>query len=68
LRLTDDPAQDGAAAWSPDGGTIVFVSTRWTGDYELSVMLADGSGVTRLGGGIPGWGPAWSPADRASGH
>jgi PKD repeat protein len=59
--LTDDPAPDAAPAWSPDGGAIVFVSTRWSGDHELAVMRADGSGVTRLGGGIVGWGPAWSP-------
>jgi Tol biopolymer transport system component len=45
----------GAPAWSPDGGRIVFESTMHRGDaldplgqYEIYVMNADGSNVTRL--------------------
>jgi Tol biopolymer transport system component len=57
--LTDDPANDGAAAWSPDGSTILFASDRdRNGEClfhdcvghapELYVMDADGSDETRL--------------------
>jgi Tol biopolymer transport system component len=34
-------------AWSPDGSRVAFVSNR-SGDEELYVARADGSGVTRL--------------------
>ena len=43
--------QIGGSAWSPDGRTIVFASTRDTRDQdhpELYVMNADGSNVRRL--------------------
>jgi len=48
-------------AWSPDGSKIAFASDR-DGAFELYVMNADGSGVTRLTHdvGFQG-GPAWSP-------
>jgi ketosteroid isomerase-like protein len=39
------------SAWpqfSPDGGSIVFGSTREDGDWEIHVMRADGTGVRRL--------------------
>jgi len=59
-RLTDDPAVDSSAAWSPDGKRIVFSSTRDGGG--LFVMNADGSGQTRLTDYPAGSGqPAWSP-------
>ncbi|HLM57751.1 MAG TPA: hypothetical protein VK422_16715 [Pyrinomonadaceae bacterium] len=41
-RLTDDPADDSSAVWSPDGTRIAFVSSR-RGTYEIYLMDADGS-------------------------
>lgn len=51
-RLTDDPAQDGLPAWSPDGQSIAFVSDR-TGQWALWVMDADGDNQ-RLLAWLPG--------------
>jgi tricorn protease len=49
--------------WSPDGKTLAFWSDR-SGDYELTVRAADGSGtdrkVTTLGAGFR-YAPFWSP-------
>jgi hypothetical protein len=50
-RLTDHPADDWEAAWSPDGTRIVFSSDRDAiaeDNYQLYVMNADGSNLTRL--------------------
>ncbi len=50
-RLTDHPAVDWEAAWSPDGTRIVFSSDRDAiaeDNYQLYVMNADGSNLTRL--------------------
>ncbi len=46
-RLTNSPADDAAAAWSPDGRQIAFSSDR-SGNYEIYVMNTDGSNVRRL--------------------
>jgi Tol biopolymer transport system component len=48
-------------AWSPDGRRIAFQSNR-TGDHEIFVMNADGSGVVQLtdSDGIDAH-PSWSP-------
>lgn len=50
-------------AWSPDGSSIAYWSDR-TGEYELTIRPADGSGeertVTRLGPGYR-YRPHWSP-------
>jgi Tol biopolymer transport system component len=53
-----------APAWSPDGSRIAFVSGR-TGDEEIYVARADGSGTTRLTR-LPGpdLSPAWSSDGR----
>jgi TolB protein len=53
-----------APAWSPDGSRIAFVSGR-SGDEEVYVARADGSGVTRLTK-LPGpdLSPAWSSDGR----
>jgi Tol biopolymer transport system component len=61
VRLTAEPASDDGAAWSPDGATIAFSTTRYGADPQLATMRSDGSSVTQLGGGIIGWDPAWSP-------
>ena len=47
-------------AWSPDGSRLAFVSNR-SGDEEIYVARADGTGVTRLTS-LPGrdLSPAWS--------
>jgi Tol biopolymer transport system component len=47
IRLTDNPAIDRDAAFSPGGGRIAFVSER-DGNSEVYVMNADGSNQTRL--------------------
>jgi len=46
-RLTNNPADDGSPAWSPDGSRIAFYSDR-DGNYEIYVMDADGSNQTRI--------------------
>jgi Tol biopolymer transport system component len=51
-------------AWSPDGSMVAFVSGR-SGDEELYVARADGSGVRRLTRAPgPDLTPAWSPDGR----
>lgn len=53
-----------APAWSPDGSRLAFVSSR-SGDEEIYVAKADGTGVTRLTR-LPGpdLSPAWSSDGR----
>ena len=51
-------------AWSPDGSRLAFVSRR-SGDEEIYVARADGSGVTRLTRSPgPDLSPAWSSDGR----
>ncbi|MGH2983228.1 MAG: DUF5050 domain-containing protein [Solirubrobacterales bacterium] len=60
-RLTDNPAIDRDAAFSPGGGRIAFVSER-DGNSEVYVMNADGSEQTRLTTNIAeDFQPAFSP-------
>ena len=63
-NLTNNPADDGGPAWSPDGRQIAFVSDR-DGDSEIYVMNADGSHQTNLTDNPEAiiW-PAWSPDGR----
>ena len=61
-RLTDDPAFDDQAAFSPDGKQIVFVSTRAAGRANLWILDIASHNVTRLTSGNGGdFRPAWSP-------
>src|SRR2546427_7186009 len=46
-RLTDHPALDYNAAFSPDGKRIAFVSER-DGNLELYTVGLDGTGLKRL--------------------
>jgi len=59
VRLTNDAGRDYAVAWKPDGSRLAFTTTRFGAD-EIALMYADGSGVTRIGGGLAGSEPAWS--------
>jgi Tol biopolymer transport system component len=62
LRLTDDPAYDGAVSWSPDGSRFAFVSDR-SGVYAIYVFDMEKHRITRK---LPksedgSYAPAWSP-------
>jgi WD40-like Beta Propeller Repeat len=63
-QLTDDPGDDLLPAWSPDGRSIAFVSTR-DGNPEIYVMDTDGGRQRRLTDHPGGdWRPAWLPDSR----
>ncbi|HZI13604.1 MAG TPA: LpqB family beta-propeller domain-containing protein [Myxococcus sp.] len=47
VALTDGKSVEDQPAWSPDGKYLVYASER-TGDVELFLMRADGSGQTQL--------------------
>ena len=60
-RVTNNPGNDYAPAWSPDGKHIAFYSER-DGNAEIYVMNSDGSSVTRLTDNPANdYAPAWSP-------
>ena len=60
-RLTNHPAQDRGASWSPDGARIAFVSNRDRGYDHIHVMDSDGQNVTQLTKDSINRHPAWSP-------
>jgi Tol biopolymer transport system component len=64
-RLTTNDGQDGQPAWSPDGGSIVFASTRnapTSSHTELYSIRPDGSCLTWLTNGARDkQSPAWQP-------
>ncbi|MCI0581426.1 MAG: hypothetical protein L0227_00785, partial [Chloroflexi bacterium] len=60
-RLTDDPADDRAGAYSPDGEHLLFDSTRAEGRMAIYVADADGGNPVRLTFFGDDWGGAWSP-------
>jgi hypothetical protein len=59
-RLTNDPGRDYGAAWKPGGSILAFATTRF-GPDEIVLMSAAGGALTRLGAGLPGLEPTWSP-------
>lgn len=59
-RLTNDPARDYGAAWKPDGSVLAFATKRYGTDEIALLNVASGS-VTRIGSGLPGFAPSWSP-------
>jgi TolB protein len=66
-RVTNGP-RDSSPAWSPDGSEIAFTSSprfsyEQTGDYTLSTVHPDGSGLHQLLVSTTGQmaHPAWSP-------
>ncbi|HNB52139.1 MAG TPA: hypothetical protein PK530_09360 [Anaerolineales bacterium] len=67
IQLTNAPTDDWAGVWSPDGGTVAFLSDRDNelGFYDIYLMNPDGSNVRRLttdgGDGNNHYAPAWSP-------
>ncbi|MFZ1217723.1 MAG: hypothetical protein WAO00_00450 [Chthoniobacterales bacterium] len=65
-NITNNPAEDGGPAWSPDGTKIAFTSIRNQPVHpngDIFVMNANGSGQTRLtnspfdADGEPAWSP-----------
>ena len=48
VNLTQNPADDFQAVWSPTGEQILFVSNRVGGTYDLYLMNPDGSNVQRV--------------------
>jgi len=64
-RLTTDPAEDFAPAFSPDGQLLAFTSKR-NGHAEVFVARADGSDPRRLVDAAQDrtYNPSWSPDGR----
>jgi Tol biopolymer transport system component len=66
-RLTDDPAYDDQAAFSPDGKQVVFVTTRAAGTANLWILDVATHQARPLTAGHGGdFRPAWSPDGRLS--
>lgn len=60
-NLTNNPANDEWARWSPNGKQVVFGSNREGGVFQVYVINADGSGLTRLTDGpVLSRYPSWS--------
>ncbi len=63
-RLTADAAADYAPAWSPDGGSLAFLSRR-DGSAQIYVLRAGGGDATKITaaeGGVRAF--AWAPDSR----
>ncbi len=63
INLTNNPAEDGAPAWSPVAGALAFLSTRGEMPVSLMRMELDGGNVITLDDEIllAGSAPVWSP-------
>jgi|SRR5262245_4873155 len=61
-NITRSAAGNDSPSWSPDGTKMAFSSNR-DGNWEIYVMNADGSGITRLTANrsADDASPAWSP-------
>jgi hypothetical protein len=60
-NLTNNPEDDSAPAWSPDGKLIAFTSRR-DGREQIYVMNADGTGLRRVSqSNDKDFSPTWSP-------
>jgi TolB protein len=61
-RLTTNTEEERAPSWSPDGQRIAFCCRSGGTDFEICVMNADGSGLTRItNNAVADLNPAWSP-------
>src|SRR5258708_3491061 len=61
-RLTNNPYDDSAPVWSPDGARIAFQSARNGVNYQIYVMNADGSGQVNVSNSTANdIQPSWSP-------
>src|SRR5215204_6085464 len=60
------PTDESTPDWSPDGTKIAFTSASMSGNNDVFVMNADGSGRTNLTNTTTseGYYPAWSPNSR----
>jgi serine/threonine-protein kinase len=58
-NLTNNPSQDVGATFSPDGGSIAFISNR-DGGWGIWVMNADGSNPQKLIAVPNGFGQGWA--------
>ena len=58
-QLTSNAGNNEHPTWSPDGKLIAFSSNR-TGSYQIYIMRADGSNVTRITKGGENTSPTWS--------
>jgi TolB protein len=63
IALTSGNGFDAQPTWSPDGATIVLISTR-NGSAHIFVMNADGSGLKALTSGQAiDLSPSWRAAE-----
>ncbi len=59
-RITSDPAREYGAAWTRDGMALAFATTRFGAD-EIVLYRFSEAGIERLGVGVLGSEPTWSP-------
>jgi len=61
-RLTSDPGEEYAPAWSPDGQYIAYTSKDSRGNFDIALIKASGGQAARLTpnptyDGLPSWSP-----------